>query len=213
MHDTQHISDWLGSGSINLFGLPYAGKDTQGEKLAKQFNGELMGGGQILRNSVIPNHVKEAIDSGDLAPTQEYIDIVIPYLSKHEFVDRPLILSAVGRWHGEEEGVIQATEQSGHPLKAVIFLTINESILRDRWRAAQSSGERGLRADDAEHVLDTRLAEFHDKTLPVLETYRSKGLLIEIDARADPDTVHQQILTELGIRSSRSTYGASGFGN
>lgn len=213
MYDTQHISDWLGSGSINLFGLPYAGKDTQGEKLAKLFNGELMGGGQILRNSIIPNHVKEAMEAGDLVPTQEYIDIVIPYLGKHEFVDRPLILSAVGRWIGEEEGVIEAAKQSGHPLKAVIFLTINETILRDRWKIAQASGERGGRADDAEHVLDTRLAEFHNKTVPVLETYRNKGLLVEIDASTNPDTVHQQILEALHKKAAGSAYGASGFGS
>ncbi len=202
MTDTNSIATWLGSGSINLFGLPYAGKDTQGEKLAELFGGKLMGGGQILRNSVIPPHVKAAIDAGNLAPTQEYIDIVLPYLSKPEFAGKPLILSAVGRWHGEEEGVIEATEQSGHPLKAVIFLTIDESVLRGRWQSTQSAGGRGERADDAEHILDTRLTEFYAKTLPVIETYRDKGLLIEIDASADADLVYQQILSALASRAS-----------
>jgi adenylate kinase len=198
------IQQWLGSGSINLFGLPYAGKDTQGEKLAKLFDGTLMGGGQILRNSVIPPHVKTAMEAGDLAPTQEYIDIVLPYLSKPEFAGRPLILSAVGRWIGEEQGVLEATEQSGHPMKAVIFLTIDESVLRARWQSTQSAGGRGERADDAEHILDTRLAEFYAKTLPVIEAYRNKGLLIEIDASANADTVNQQILSALANRASKA---------
>ncbi len=191
------IKNWLGSGSINLFGLPYAGKDTQGELLAEKFGARLLGGGEILRGSVIPPHVKVAIDAGNLAPTQEYIDIVLPYLSRSEFANKPLILSAVGRWHGEETGVLQATKQSGHSIKAVIYLAIDESTLRRRWEATQSAGGRGERADDARDILDTRLAEFREKTLPVIETYREMGLLIEVDASVDVTTVNQQILSEL----------------
>jgi len=197
----QQIKTWLGSGSINLFGLPYAGKDTQGHKLAEQFGATVLGGGEILRNSVIPPHVKEAIDAGNLAPTQEYIDIVLPYLSRQEFAGQPLILSSVGRWHGEEDGVMQATEQSGHPIKAVIFLNIDEGILRQRWEYAQSAGTRGQRADDAEEKLATRLAEFREKTLPVIEYYRQKGLLIEVDGSQNVETVNQQILEALASRA------------
>lgn len=198
------ISHWLGSGSINLFGMPYAGKDTQGKVLADLFNAPLMGGGDILRNSVIPPHVKEKIDAGELAPTDEYLQIVLPYLSKEEFAGKPLFLSAVGRWHGEEEGVIQATNASGHPLKAVIFLTIDEDTLQKRWEAAQTSGDRGDRADDAAHVLAVRLDEFNEKTIPVIETYRQKGLLIEVDGSGSLEDVTAHILGALANLASTS---------
>lgn len=202
MTDITTVSEWLGSGSINIFGLPYAGKDTQAELLAKEFDGVRLSGGEILRNSVIPEHVKLAIDKGNLAPTQDYIDIVLPYLGRDEFSGKPLILSSVGRWHGEEEGVLQALEQSGHPLKAVIFLTINEDKLHERWEIAQSTGDRGDRADDAQHVLSTRLAEFHDKTLPVIDYYREKGLLIEIDASNHVIDVCRDIVDALAQRAT-----------
>ncbi|MFZ2544914.1 MAG: nucleoside monophosphate kinase [Candidatus Saccharimonadales bacterium] len=207
------ITQWLGSGSINLFGLPFAGKDTQAELLVSSLGGVRLSGGEILRNSNIPPHVKAAMDAGDLAPTQEYINIVLPYLSRKDFKGKPLILSSVGRWHGEENGVLQATEKSGHPTKAVIFLTIDENTLRYRWKIAQDSGDRGERADDAEHILDNRLSEFIDKTLPVIDHYRNLGLLIEIDASGDVQSVYEQILLALENRASGSAYGASGFGN
>lgn len=201
MKDTSTIAQWLASGSINLFGLPYAGKDTQAELLAKELGGVRLSGGEIIRNSVVPLHVKEAQDSGALVPTQDYINIVLPYLSRSEFAGKPLILSSVGRWHGEEDGVIQSLIQSNHDLKAVIFLTISEDILRERWSVANETGDRGDRADDAKDKLATRLAEFENKTLPVIEYYRNKGLLIEIDASKHVMDVCHDILEALTERA------------
>lgn len=199
------ITSWLGTGSVNLFGVPYAGKDTQGKELSRLFNAPLMGGGDILRNSVIPPHVKAKIDAGELAPTDEYMDIVLPYLSKDEFADKPLILSAVGRWHGEEDGVMQATAASNHPLKAVIFLSIDDATLQKRWQEAGDKGDRGDRVDDAKHILDVRLEEFREKTLPVIETYRQNGLLIEVDGSGSLAEVTVRVLEALAKRANEQT--------
>ncbi len=196
------VAKWLGSGSINIFGMPYAGKDTQGTELAKLFGAPLLGGGDILRNSVIPEHVKALIDVGELAPTEDFVRIVLPYLSQPDFAGKPLILSSVGRWHGEEEGVIQAAEASGHPLKAVVLLTISEDILRQRWQTAQKTMDRGARADDAQDILSTRLAEFRQKTLPVIETYRAKNILIELDGNGSMNEVTTRILDALAQRAT-----------
>lgn len=203
MDNISSIQQWLGSGSINLFGLPYAGKDTQGHLLAEELSGQLLGGGEILRNSTITPAGKAAMEAGELFPTQEYIDTVLPYLSKEEFAGKPLILSSVGRWHGEEDGVIQAAEQSGHPIKAVVFLNMNESTLYERWEVAQSAGGRDERADDAREKLGVRLTEFKEKTRPVLDYYRDKGLLIEVDANQHVISVTRAILDALASRASK----------
>ena len=44
------IKSWLGSGSINLFGLPMSGKDTQGIKLAEALDAKFLSSGMIIRN-------------------------------------------------------------------------------------------------------------------------------------------------------------------
>lgn len=191
------IKSWLGSGSINIFGLPFAGKDTHGSTLATLFDAPLLGGGDILRNSIIPPDVKADLDAGKLISTDQYLRIVTPYLSKPEFDGRPLILSSVGRWIGEEQGVLQATEASAHPIKAVIYLHAAEELVFKRWEMSQEIGDRGSRADDAAHVLATRIQEFNEKTLPVIEVYRQKGLLIEVNSDAEKREVIENILGRL----------------
>lgn len=191
------ILHWLKSGSINIFGLPFAGKDTHGEALAKFFDAPLIGGGDILRSIAIPTDLKKKLDAGVLFPTEQYLRIVTPYLANPAFDDRPLILSSVGRWIGEEKGVIQATASSGHPMKAVIYLHVAEEVVRKRWARSQEKGDRGNRADDAESLLDIRIREFQQKTLPVIEVYRQKGLLIEINSDAEKDEVLENILARL----------------
>lgn len=189
------IKSWLGSGSINLFGRPFAGKDTQGRALAELFDAPLLGGGDILRGSVIPAHVKEAMAKGELIPTKDYLEIVLPYLSQDDFAERPLILSSVGRWHGEEAGVLEATAAANHPLRAVVLLSAGETIVRQRWQVSKSKGDRGPRADDDR--LETRLAEFRNKTLPVIDFYRDEGILVEIDAEQAPEAITNEILAKL----------------
>lgn len=191
------IKTWLGSGSINIFGLPFAGKDTHGSTLAELLDAPLLGGGDILRNSVIPSDLKAELDAGKLFPTDEYLRIVTPYLSKPEFKGKPLMLSSVGRWIGEEQGVLQATEASNHPTKAVVYLHISEDLVLKRWEKSQEKGDRGDRADDAAHVLATRIKEFNEKTLPVIEVYRQKGLLIEVNSDAEKREVIENILARL----------------
>lgn len=196
--DITAIASWLGTGSINLFGLPYAGKDTHGYELAEFFNAPpVISGGDILRNSIIPSHVKETMDKGFLAPTHEFVEIITPYLSSAEFEGKPLILSSVGRWIGEEHGILGALEASNHPLKAVIFLNIDKGTMLQRWKKSQAEQDRGNRADDAAHLIDTRYEEFQSKTLPVIDFYRQAGLLIEIDSRIPKAEVTQIILQQL----------------
>ncbi len=191
------IKKWLGTGSINIFGRPFAGKDTHGRELATLFNASLLGGGDILRNSVIPEHVKEHMRNGKLIPTDDYIAIVLPYLSKDEFAGKPLILSSVGRWHGEEEGVLEATEQAGHPVKAVLYLDLEEELVRSRWSGKNHVGERGERHDDTEEILEVRLEEYREKTLPVIEYYKQTELLIDIDSALEKHVVLDNIIDEL----------------
>ena len=124
---------WLGTGSINVFGLPFSGKDTHGSRLAETFDALMLGGGDILRNSVIPDHVQKDMESGRLIPTDDYIRIVLPYLSSDQFTGRPLILSSVGRWKGEEPGVMMAANTSNHPLKAAVFLSVSEETAHKRY--------------------------------------------------------------------------------
>lgn len=203
--DVEAIRHWLGTGAINIFGLPFAGKDTHGHKLAELFNASILGGGDILRNSTIPPRVHEIMITGALIPTKDYIDIVVPYLSKEEFAGRPLILSSVGRWHGEELGVMSAARDANHPVKAIVFLSVSEDVAKQRFLDSLEDEARGERDDDTEEVLETRFSEFRSKTMPVIDFYKERDMVIEIDGNPPKDEVHQSILRgllELATKSS-----------
>ena len=160
------IGEWLGPNSLNFFGLQFAGKDNRANELALPLNAAVLSGGDILRNSHIPDDIRAIMNSGALIPSDDYAQIVLPYLSDPDFDGRPIFLSAVGRMAGEEVGVMKATESAGHPLAAVPYLkiTTDESFRR------MALADRG-RDDDTLEGLRKRHEEFEAKTQPVLDAY------------------------------------------
>lgn len=205
MNNTEKINTikkWLGSGSIIIFGRPFAGKDFQSNKLAEYFEGNAESSGDILRNSTLPERAEQAMANGQLVPTEDFVNIVLPYLSRPELANKPLFLSSFGRWHGEEEGVIVACNNSNHPLKTVIYLEMTDDDIYKRWQAEDHS-DRHNRQDDSIEVLQKRLVEFSEKTVPVLDYYIDLGLLTDIDGRPSREEVTNLIIDALYERAVR----------
>lgn len=201
--DIETIKTWLGTGAINIFGLPFSGKDTHSNRLANLFDAPILGGGDILRNSDIPERVRDIMNSGVLIPTEDYISIVTPYLASAEYLGKPLILSSVGRWKGEEAGILSAAEAAGHPIKAVIYLLLDEPTAHQRFLKSLEDKDRDNRHDDSAEILAVRFDEFRNKTLPVIDHYRNLGLLTEIDGIPPKDEVTTAILQALLQRANQ----------
>lgn len=196
------ILDWLGTGSINVFGRPFSGKDTQGHILAELFGGELIGGGDILRSHHDPEKIERIMAEGGIIPSDFYLNMVLPYLSQAKFKEKPIILSAVGRSHGEEEAIMKAAADSGHQLMAVILLQLAENEVWRRFDESKSIHDRGERTDDNRKVLENRLKKFNDKTLPVIEFYKHRNLVIEVDGSLSREEVTSEILKKLASRAA-----------
>jgi len=197
------ILHWLQTGSINIFGVPFAGKDTQAARLGKLLNAPVVGSGQILRGHHEEKRIKELSSTGELFPSDYYFSIVLPFLSKPEFANKPLVLSSVGRWSGEEEVILDSAKKAGHPLKAVVLLKLENDEVYRRFELSQKNKDRGLRHDDAEHLIDVRLKEFSKKTMPVIEAYRRKGLLLEVNGMQSLDDVTQEMVEILVTRARK----------
>lgn len=191
------IKSWLGSGAINIIGRPFSGKDCQGKRLADIFEANLIGGGDILRSSHDNENVRFFIDQGKMLPSDDYLRIMEPYFHQSRFNHKPMILSAVGRWHGEEPIIMNALESSGHNLKLVIYLDIDAEESTNRWRALESCDDRGNRKDDKIETLNTRQQEFNQKTLPVIEFYRNLEILIDIDGKKSRDEITNNIINSI----------------
>ena len=201
------IKEKLGTGSIDIFGLPLSGKDTVGLRLAEAIGGKMLSSGLILRAAEKEDKdLFSEMSAGKLAATDKFREIVLPYLKRPDLAQFPLILSSVGRWEGEEYDVIEAAKAGGHPIKAVILLNISEAEAKKRWEVSQTLQDRGDRSDDkVAVVLDTRIKEFIEKTMPVIETYRKRDILLPIFADTDKETVYQRVIEALAKFLSEST--------
>ena len=87
-------------------------------------------------------------------------------------------------------------EQAGAGPDAAVYLDVARSeLVRRILHRAEEQG----RADDNEQTVANRLQVFDEATRPLIEYYRSRGLLHMIDASRDEDTVTAAILDSLGV--------------
>ena len=198
------IKTWLGTGSINIFGLPMSGKDTQGIRLAEAINAKFLSSGIIIRAAEEEQH-KDYSKNGQLAPTNVFYELVLPYFERPDLFQYPLILSAIGRWSGEEDQIISVASGAGHEIKAVIVLNISENEVEQRFETSKILNDRGERSDDKNlEIFHTRLKEFREKTVPVLQHYKSLGLLIEVNGNQSLEDVFKEIVEKLYKKASES---------
>ena len=191
------IKTWLGTGSLNVFGLPMSGKDTVGERLAKDLGAKFLSSGIIIRAFEAEQN-QNMTGSGQLIPTNTFYDIILPYFSREEMKNDSLILSSVGRWSGEEDKIMEAARNGGHEIKAVVLLDLTEADVKNRFEAAKELNDRGERADDANlEIFETRIREFNEKTVPVLNHYDELNLLIKVPADGSRDEVYSSVIDKL----------------
>lgn len=198
------IKEWLGTGSINIFGLPMSGKDTQGIKLAETLDAKFLSSGMIIR-AMEKETKKNYTADGSLLPTNLFYEWVLPYLERRDLFNYPLILSSIGRWSGEETEVMSVAAGAGHEIKAVIMLSISEAEVEQRFENAKSLNDRGTRLDDKNlEILKNRLKEFREKTVPVLQHYETLGLLINVNGKQSREDVFNEIVEKLFAVASKS---------
>lgn len=193
----EKIKSWLGTGSLNIFGLPMSGKDTVGMRLAEDLQAKFLSSGIIIRAYEAEQN-EDMTGSGKLIPTNTFYDIILPYFSREELRDDSLVLSSVGRWSGEEDKIMEAAKAGGHEIKAVVLLDLTEEEVKNRFEAAKDLNDRGERADDANiEVFETRLAEFREKTMPVLNHYDELKMLVKVPAIGSRDEVYVNVIDRL----------------
>lgn len=198
------IKQWLGTGSINIFGIQFSGKDTLGVKLAELLDANFLSSGDLVRAAAKKNSSAEiqqaAIDSeqGILTPTEQFRELIVPHLKDECLMGKPLVLSSVGRWYGEEEVVMQALRESRHDLKAVIVMEISLDEVWRRWELSKDEPRNGGRVDDLDKAkVNKRLTEFREKTIPVIEKYDQLGLSYHVNSEQSREDTLAEVVDHL----------------
>ena len=198
------IKNWLGTGSINIFGLPLSGKDAQGARLVEALDAKFISSGTIIRAMEAETGQSYTAD-GSLLPTNLFYEWVLPYLERRDLFEFPLILSSIGRWSGEENQVMSVAAGAGHDIKAVILLNITEAEAEKRFNVAKTLADRGNRPDDQNiEILRKRFNEFRIKTLPVISHYDTLGLLIQVNGEQSREDVFNEIVEKLYAKTLES---------
>src|SRR3990167_9043236 len=173
---------------IILIGIQGSGKSTQGNLLSEKLSIPYLSTGHIFREMAkektpIGRYIKETINAGFLISDEKTLSIVTEYLSRPEYKNGYIL-------DGFPRTVTQA-EEFANGVRAVFYLRVSDK--EALWRLA-GRDEEGVREDNTLKAIMLRIDLFHEKTEPVIEYYRNKGLLFELDGEKKIEEIQLEIL-------------------
>jgi adenylate kinase len=183
-----------------LMGPPGAGKGTQARFVAEHFGIPAISTGDIFRANVTQGtplgiEAKRFMDAGEYVP-DEVTNLMVRNRIDEADAAPGFLLDGYPRTLAqvtELDGMIGFT---GHQLDAVVVLTVDpEELVQRLLQRAQTDG----RADDTEDVIRRRQEVYAEQTEPLIEVYRDRGILVEVDGMGEVDQVTKRIFEALDV--------------
>jgi adenylate kinase len=210
---------------IVLLGPPGAGKGTQAEILRDQLKLTHVSSGDLFRENVgkqteLGKLAKSYMDRGELVPDDVTIAMVKDRISRPD-CDNGVLLDGFPRTAAQADALCAMLEDLGDKVSVVPYISAPAEVLIERlsgrWtcRAAghiyhiknkppkvpgicdEDGSELYQRDDDKAETVANRIRVYLDKTAPLIDYYKQRGLLIELDGTLPPETVSQQIMTKV----------------
>ncbi|MDR3474565.1 MAG: adenylate kinase [Devosia sp.] len=183
-----------------LLGPPGAGKGTQAKNLTEAYNIPQLSTGDILRSAIragtpLGLQAKAIVDRGDLV-SDEIVNGIVSDRIDQEDARNGFILDGFPRTIPQAEALERMLEEKAMKLNAVVEITADAETLTRRIinRAREGAKTSGARADDNEEVVRNRLNVYREQTAPLVEYYRTKGLLKTVDGMAPVEEVTAAIM-------------------
>ena len=213
---------------VVLLGPPGVGKGTQGRRLAVVRGWALISTGEILREAMARRtplglEAQRRVDRGLLVSDDVVIELVRGRLAQPDAA-RGFVLDGFPRTVPQADALEQVLAERGQTLSAVMSLAMPEAPLVRRLTARRECPvcqraynlesapprdgrhcddhpgvELVQRADDAEETVRKRLEIYREQTAPLVEYYRSRGRLTEVEADGTPDEVYRRLAGALKI--------------
>ena len=216
----------MSEGELNLvlFGAPGSGKGTQAALLEEWYVIPHLSTGDILRQEVaegseLGRQAKAYMERGDLVPDALIAGMVGSKLADSE-TERGFLLDGFPRTVPQATVLESTMDGLGRVLDRVIYLDVPEEELVSRLAARRVCPQCGAsyyvsagsddgarcerdgavlyrRPDDAPESVRRRLSVYFTSTLPVLQYYRERELVAEVDAKGTVQEVAQRIVRVL----------------
>ena len=210
---------------IVLFGAPGAGKGTQARLLTEQLGVSHIGSGDLFRHNLqnetpLGLRAAEYMNQGLLVPDEVTIDMILErVLSLRK--EEGFILDGFPRNYKQAEALDEALVRRSRNLDKVVFINVPEPELVRRLgqrylcrqcqaphtavdhqlaanqRCEHCGGELYQRVDDEPEPVRRRVQVYQEETLPLLDLYRERGLLVDIPGMDTVEEVNKRVLAAL----------------
>jgi adenylate kinase len=181
-----------------LIGPPGSGKGTQAARLTERFDAPTVSFGEVFsdhkeRGTDLGRKAAEQIDAGELVPDEVVVSMARQRLDEKD-VANGFLLDGFPRTVPQAEELESMLDEKGLSLDGAVYLHVPNDVVVDRLSARSESEDRD---DDDEQTVRNRLRVFDESTSPLLEHYRERGLLVEVDGVGDEDEVFSRICDQL----------------
>jgi len=204
-----------------FLGPPGAGKGTQARELAREWGVPQVATGDMLREAMragtpLGREAKQYYDRGALVPDDVILKMVAERLQQPDAA-RGFILDGFPRTIAQADGLGAMLERLGQQVDGVIYFDVSEPELvrrltgRRLCRQCQTpfhvvsapprtpgvcdkcGGELYQRVDDSEATVSNRLEVFERQTAPLLEYYRTRGLLRTVAGEGPVEKIREAL--------------------
>lgn len=204
---------------VILLGAPGAGKGTQAVRLAEKYNIPHISTGDIFRSNIkertpIGIVAKSYIDKGQLVPDEVTVQIVKERLEKDD-CKNGYLLDGFPRTVSQAQALDEISDVdvvvnidvplhklmrriTGRRVCGKCGESYHVDYLGDKTTCGKCDGELIQRADDNEETVGKRLEVYEKQTAPLIEYYKEKEKLFNVDGDGDINAVFNAITERLG---------------
>ena len=177
--------------SLVLLGPPGSGKTTQARALAAAYQLPLISTREMLESEVengtsLGRQIERGMERGELVPDRVMSAIILHRLDRRD-CKRGFILDGYPRTSGQAALLDGILAELGRTIDRVVLLDVPEEVALKRLRAVEPA--------DAVHE---RFQVWRDNSPALVESYRNRGLLLEVDGSQPDDRVREAVMQAVG---------------
>lgn len=184
-----------------IVGPQGSGKGTQGAIVGERFGIPAIATGDVFRRHItegtdLGREVKAVIDAGDLVGDELTFSLLRDRLNEGD-TGEGFLLDGFPRNIAQVSLLDSFLEPRDEALTGVVHLDVPREVSIDR--LVERARVQG-RSDDTDEVISNRLAIYERETAPILEIYRERRIVLDIDGVGSLETVTARVFDALAAR-------------